>query len=152
VLKALNVPDIPALAELLVQQQVKTAQIIGLAPLVFSAAAAGDRVARRIIREQGREIGITILAILRRLDLLDTPCQAVLGGSVFYGEGTLLMDTIHKTVRPSASLVEVKRLDTRPVVGAVLLAADRAETVRDEAFITNLRATIPETLRLKSDR
>jgi N-acetylglucosamine kinase-like BadF-type ATPase len=151
VLKVFNVPDIPALAERLVQKQIPYSQIIHLTPLVFSAAAAGDRVARGMIREQGREVGITILAILRRLDLLDTPCQTVLGGSVFYGEGSLLMNTIHKTIRPSAPLVEVKRLDTRPVVGAVLLAADRAKITDHEIFAANLRATLPETLRLKSD-
>jgi N-acetylglucosamine kinase-like BadF-type ATPase len=152
VLKALEVPDLPALAEMLVQRQVTSAQIIRLAPLVFSAAVAGDQVARRLIREQGREVGITILAILRHLELLDTPCQAVLGGSVFYGEGTLLLSTIHRTVRPSAPLVQVKRLDTRPVVGAVLLSADRAEIATDETFTTTLRATLPEVLKLKSDR
>lgn len=152
VLEALNAPDMPALAELLVQRKVTHAHILQLAPLVFSAAAAGDRVARRIIREQGREVGITILALLRRLNLINTPCQAVLGGSVFYGEGTLLMDTIHTRVRSSAPLVEVKRLDTRPAVGAILLAVDHTGTAPDETFITNLRATLPETLKLKIER
>jgi N-acetylglucosamine kinase-like BadF-type ATPase len=109
-------------------------QIINLAPLVFSAAVAGDAIARRLIRDQGREIGLSIVAILRRLGLLETPCQAVLGGSIFYGEGTLLMGTIKNKVRPSAPLAQIKRLDMRPVVGAILLAADRAGITPDEAF------------------
>jgi N-acetylglucosamine kinase-like BadF-type ATPase len=152
VLQALDVPDMSSLAERIVQGQVTTQQIIALAPLVFSAAVAGDAVARRLIRDQGREIGVSIVAILRRLDLLGTPCQAVLGGSIFYGEGPLLMNTIQRKVRPSAPLVQIKRLDTRPVVGAVLLAADRAGITTDEGFITRLRATLPDTLKSENDR
>lgn len=152
VLKALNAPDLPALGEMLVQNQVTHSQIVHLAPLVFSAAVAGDGVARSLIREQGREVGITILAILRRLNMLDIPCQAVLGGSVFYGEGTLLMNTIRKLVRQSAPLVQIKRLDMRPSVGAVLLAADHVGSASDEPFISTLRATLPKTFILKSDR
>jgi hypothetical protein len=92
------------------------------------------------------------VAILRRLDLLGTACQAVLGGSVFYGEGPLLMNTIKKQVRPSAPLVEIKRLDTRPVVGAVLLAADRAGIRTDEDFSTRLWTTLPDMLKFEGDR
>lgn len=152
VLQALGVPDMPTLAERIVQSQVTTPQIINLAPLVFSAAVAGDAIARRLIRDQGREIGLSIVAILRRLDLLETPCQAVLGGSIFYGEGTLLMDTIKNKVRPSAPLVQIKRLDIRPVVGAALLAAEHAGITTDEVFLNRLRATLPEPLRLERHR
>jgi N-acetylglucosamine kinase-like BadF-type ATPase len=42
VLQALDVPDMSTLAERIVQGQVTTQQIINLAPLVFSAAVAGD--------------------------------------------------------------------------------------------------------------
>jgi N-acetylglucosamine kinase-like BadF-type ATPase len=145
VLEALRAPDMPALAECLVQEKVTSQQVIALAPLVFSAAAAGDALARQLIRDQGREIGISILAILRRLDLLDVPCQAVLGGSVFYGEGDLLMKIIKKTTYRSAPLVEIKRLEMRPVVGALLLAAEQAGLVIDETFMSNLRATLPDS-------
>lgn len=152
VLKTLGAPDMPALAEQLVQGQVTAPQVIALAPLVFSAAAAGDALARRLVRDQGREIGISILAILRRLDLLETACQVVLGGSVFYGEGSLLMNTIKKTICLSAPLAEIKRLETRPVVGALLLAADRAGLVADEVFMSNLRATLPDALKIEAGR
>ena len=150
VLEALRAPDMPALAECLVQEKVTSQQVIALAPLVFSAAAAGDALARQLIRDQGREIGISILAILRRLDLLDVPCQAVLGGSVFYGEGDLLMKIIKKTTCRSAPLVEIKRLQMRPVVGALLLAAERAGLTVDEIFMSNLRATLPNVISHRS--
>ncbi|MBN1964761.1 MAG: ATPase [Anaerolineae bacterium] len=148
VMQALGADTMLALAERLVQNQITHWQIAALTPLVFAAAARGDAVARGLIREQGREIGTAILAILRRLDLLDVSCQAVLGGSVFYGEGTLLMRTVRRAVRPFAPLVEIKRLDMRPVVGAALLAADRAGIVTDQAFAHALQASLPDELRL----
>lgn len=149
VLAALDAPDMPTLAERLVQEQVTAPQIIALAPLVFSAAVAGDALARQLVREQGREIGVSILAILRRLDLLDVACQAVLGGSVFYGEGDLLLKTIQRTIRSLVPQVEIRRLEVRPVIGALLLAADRAGLAVDDVFMSNLRATLPDALRIE---
>jgi N-acetylglucosamine kinase-like BadF-type ATPase len=148
VLRAFDVPDMETLACHLTPGQVTHEQIIGLAPLVFSVAASGDEVARELICAQGSEIGVSILAILRRLDLLNTPCEVVLGGSLFYGEGTLLIDRVTELVHQAAPLVEIKRPDMRPVVGAALLAIDRAGVIVDDDFMRTLRATLPEALRV----
>jgi N-acetylglucosamine kinase-like BadF-type ATPase len=143
VLKALGAPDMPTLAEWLVQQRVGYEQIYALSPLAFAAADAGDSAACGLIRAQGEEVAITILAFLRRLDLIDTACDAVLGGSMFYGQGTLLMDTIQAQVCPAAPRVMLRRLDVKPVVGAALLALDQAGVT-----ISDLRSHLPEELKL----
>jgi len=149
VLRALNVDDMETLAERIVLNQITYQHTLELAPLVFKAAVAGDEVACQLLRQQGEEIGITILAILRRLDLLDTDCDVVLGGSVFYGEGPLLMDTVRKYIEPAAPLAVLKRLSVRPVVGAALLAADHAGVTTEE-FLSNLHNSLPKTLKLST--
>ncbi len=151
VLRYFDVRDMETLAEHIAQGRIAWEAVCGLAPLVFRAAKAGDTVAQDLVRAQGQEIGTAILAIARRLDLLAVPCDAVLGGSVFYGEGPLLMETIRQTVWPVAPQMALKRLDVRPVVGAVLLAADRAGVQSDGAWLHKLYAALPEQLILQKE-
>jgi N-acetylglucosamine kinase-like BadF-type ATPase len=148
VLSALQAPDMPTLAEWIAQHRITQQQILDLTPLVFTAASEGDRVASELIREQGCEIARTILAFLRQLDLLNTPCDVVLGGGVFYGKGNLLMDGIHESVYSSAPHAALKRLDVKPVVGATLLAVDRAGIVSDDTWIRGLRERLPGDLKI----
>jgi N-acetylglucosamine kinase-like BadF-type ATPase len=143
VLRTFQVPDMETLAELIVQGAVTPQRVRELAPLVFALAREGDAVACALIRAQGEEFGTAINAIARRLDLLDHPCEAVLGGSLFYGEGPLLLDTIRATVAPVAPLITITRLDTQPVVGAALLAADRAGIQLSAAALDALHAALP---------
>ena len=42
----------------------------------------------------GIETGVTARALIRRLGLEDQNPEVVLGGSVYKGEGSLLLDTI----------------------------------------------------------
>ncbi len=70
-LKALGMADMETLAEQLSQQSISSRHIHDLVPLVFETANRGDEVARQLIRTLGQEIGITIVTVLRRLDLLD---------------------------------------------------------------------------------
>ncbi len=150
-LRYFDAPSMETLAERIVQECITRKDVCKLAPLVFRVAAAGDAVAQRLIREQGQEIGVSIVAMARRLGLLDVPCDAVLGGSVFYGEGALLLDTIRETVQPAAPQVTPKRLDVRPVVGATLLAMDHAGAQSDAAWLRALYAGLPAQLILQTE-
>jgi N-acetylglucosamine kinase-like BadF-type ATPase len=143
ILRAFDAADFDALAALYAQGQVSDLQIGDLAPLVFEASESGDAVAQSILREQGKELGISALAALKKLDLVNDDCDVVLGGSVFRGKGALLIDTVRTTVNRAAPNANVTRLDVPPVVGAALLAADHAGIAADAAFMDNLRATLP---------
>jgi len=149
VLETLQAPDFPTLAEQIVQGQISHAQVLALTPLIFTGALHNDQVACRLIRDLGEEVGVTIRAFLRRMNLLETPCDAVLGGSVFYGDGPLLLETIRAAVCPVAPLVQLKRLDVKPVVGAALLALDRAGIPFDDL---QLRSHLPADLTLFEGR
>ncbi len=144
VLRELGAADMMALAEEIAQGRITREQVLRLAPMVFEVAESGDEVAADIIRSQGREVGVSIVAILRRLDLIDEPCDVVLGGSIFHGKGTLLLDTVAEVVNPVAPKAELLRLDVDPVIGAALLAADFAGLDAGEGFRKRLEKGVGE--------
>ena len=151
VLRHFDVPDMETLAERIVQERISWETVCSLARLAFRAAAAGDAVARALIRAQAQEIGVAIVAIARRLDLLAVPCEAALGGSVFYGEGPLLLETIRETVHAAVPHITLKRLDVRPVVGAALLAAELAGVRTDASWRQTLYAALSASLVLTQE-
>jgi len=62
-----------------------------LAPLVFRAAAEGDRVARQMLDEMADEIVVTAIAAIRRLHVTTRDVYVVLGGGVFRSRDSRLM-------------------------------------------------------------
>lgn len=145
---ALGFDDLYTLAEHWAQRKLPARQLRTLSPLVFDVAEEGDEVAQSLIRAQGEELGISANVILRKLDLEDEDCDVVLGGSVFKGRGTLLIDTIREAVGRVNTAATVKRLDVPPVVGAALIAVDKSGIQVDRGFHTNLRNSLPEVFQI----
>jgi N-acetylglucosamine kinase-like BadF-type ATPase len=152
ILRALDAPDFETLAERWVQGQLTSEQVYNLAPLVFEVSDAGDAVAQELIRDQGIEFGAAANAILHKLNLVDEDCDVVLGGSLIYGKGDLLMNTVREVIASTAVRPVVKRLSVPPVVGAVLLAAESIGVAVDKAFTGTLNATLPPELQVPASR
>jgi N-acetylglucosamine kinase-like BadF-type ATPase len=97
-----------------------------LSPVLFAVAAAGDEVAARLVERQADEVVALATVVLRRLDLLDTPVEVVLGGGVLAARHPQLMTAVEERfarLAPQAKLVVV---DAPPVLGAALLGLDAA--------------------------
>ena len=146
ILLAFDAPDFETVAELWVQGKLTQQQVEELVPLIFELSELKDPVAQRLIREEGVELGVSANAVLRKLKLEDEECDIVLGGSVAYGKGDLLLCTVKEEVARFAPKATVHRLDLPPVVGAVLLAADDLGLTPDEPFMANLRSTLPREM------
>jgi len=95
------------------------------APLVFEIAAAGDPVARDLIRWAGQELGSLAVGIIRQLDFQEQPVEVVLAGSFFRG-GPMLVQPMEAVVRAEAPRARFVRLTAPPVVGGVLLGMEQA--------------------------
>lgn len=95
------------------------------APLVFEVAEAGDAVAREVIRWAATELADLALGVIRQLDLAALEFDVVLVGSLYSG-GPLLTEPLKKTIHAEAPGARLKRLNAPPVIGAVLLAMQRA--------------------------
>lgn len=97
-----------------------------LAPIVFAAAEAGDEVARGILMEMGRELGLCVRLVASRLFRPDEAFPLVFGGSVLTRASCpLFAKTIEAEARAAYPLIEVRTIDVPPVLGGVLLALDR---------------------------
>lgn len=97
------------------------AAIAGLAPVVLSAAAAGDGVADKIVRHEAAELAKTAAAAVRNIGLPETGIPVALAG------GVLLGSAVYRAIFLSA-LREVGvtpgpvQIVPDPAIGAVVLA------------------------------
>jgi N-acetylglucosamine kinase-like BadF-type ATPase len=94
-------------------------------PIVFKAAANGDKVAREILENVGRSIGGAAKFVISQLFKPGEPVTVALGGSVFMrGTHELHIETLKKVIGAKRNPIKVVKLTTEPAVGGVLLAMD----------------------------
>ena len=96
-----------------------------LAPLVLDVAARGDDVAYRLLEEQGRSLADEVLGVARRLDMLETPFELVIAGSVHLAGSAPLDTAFGGRVAEDAPGAQIIPLRERAVIGAARLALER---------------------------
>jgi len=114
------------------------------APLIFEVAAQGDAVAIDLIRWAGRELGELAKAVIRQLNFESLEFDVVLLGSMFNG-GPLLIDSLRDSIVELAPRAKLVRLQTLPVVGAVLLGMEQAQWPITPEIRARLRAELERT-------
>lgn len=124
VLSALDMPSEEELLLKLHHEEIPDSRLLNLVPLLFEAALASDDVAIDLLIQMGTEVGVSANALIRRLGLEATDVEVVLAGSVFKGEGPLLVDIITQVVHQQAPGARIKPLVHEPVFGAALLALE----------------------------
>jgi N-acetylglucosamine kinase-like BadF-type ATPase len=148
VLEDLQAPTVEALLSKLYHDEIDRHRQLKLVPLLFEAGEAGDEVACELIIRTGTEIGITARTLIRRLGLEGEDVEVVLGGGVFKGKGSLLVDTITRIVHDQAPKARLIRLKHEPVVGAALLALESMGVMVDVQLCQNLESTLPKLLKI----
>jgi N-acetylglucosamine kinase-like BadF-type ATPase len=133
----------------LYHKQIDRPRLQSTVPLLFRAAAQGDRPAQELIIQLGEELGISAAAVIRRLGVEAQAVEVVLAGSVFKGEGPLLTDTLIQVLHRTAPGAVLVRPVFEPVVGAVLLGLEAAGARVDDEVYRALRETMPEPLCLR---
>ncbi|WP_409343805.1 N-acetylglucosamine kinase [Paenibacillus sp. MBLB4367] len=95
--------------------------------LLFEAAEAGDGAAITILRHQGVEIGKSAAAVIKKLSMQEEVFDLVLAGSVLTrGDAKFVHPYIEAYAHAVAPGCSLRVLTMEPVVGAVLLAMDKA--------------------------
>lgn len=143
VLAALEQTSTYELMRALYHQQIERHRVNQLVPLVFKAALHGDQIAQQILISEGEELGTSAAAIITSLGMQELPVEVVLGGSVYKGEGPLLLDTIRQRVHRTAPNAILVRPTFEPVVGAVLLGLEAAGVTATDTLYTTLETTMP---------
>jgi N-acetylglucosamine kinase-like BadF-type ATPase len=138
--------DLYELARRITRQQIPPSDIRLLTPLAFEAACEGDDVACDIVRRVGTEAGVSASAMMKSVGLLDTEIEVVLAGSVFNGKGSLLPDTVRGLVLAANPKAAVVRPKFEPVVGAGLLALERAGVDVGAEVMQRLEESLPCSL------
>src|SRR5207249_627628 len=116
------------------------ARVVELPPLVFAAAAGGDRVARDLLDRLADEIVALVRAAIRRLRVAKREVEVVPGGGVFRSRDGLFVRRIQDGVMEVAPRASVAVLDAPPVLGAALLGLDQVGARSGAA--SRLRAAI----------
>lgn len=125
-----GLPTMAELIEALHLGRIDPARRHELAPVLFAVADAGDAVARALVERQAEEVVAMATAALRRLELLDTAVPVVLGGGVLTARHALLDEGIARLLARRAPRAVARVVTAPPVLGAALLALDRAAAPR----------------------
>jgi len=96
----------------------------GFAPVVVEVAERGDAVARGILEAAGALVGRSAVAVIRRLRMEGDEFDLVMAGGMFHGKSSILQSSLETAVKAIAPRARPVRLETAPVVGAVLLAME----------------------------
>ena len=118
--------------------------LASLAPLVHRAARRGDPVARDILAEAGRSLGLLALAVAGRLRMSREPFDLFLVGGVF-AMGAPVVEPLRAVVRLRAPRCRIRRPRHPPAAGAVLMALEAAGIRLTPQILRRLRATLAST-------
>jgi N-acetylglucosamine kinase-like BadF-type ATPase len=123
--------------------QLSAARLHELVPVLFRVAEEGDDAARAVVLRMAEEVVLMATAALRRLGLLGTPADVVLGGGVLSARDPLLLGTVLEQLARVAPHARPVVVDEPPVVGAALLGLDALRAphqVEDDLRSALLRA------------
>jgi N-acetylglucosamine kinase-like BadF-type ATPase len=118
-------------------------RVAELARVAVDAAREGDVVAQGLLDDLADECAAFATASIRRLRLTRREVPVVLAGSVARGAGELLADRVTTRVRAVAPDAATTVLHAPPVLGAALLALDRAAPGASSAA-DNVRSTLTD--------
>ena len=108
------------------QHLIHTDRLRELAPIVVTAAVAGDRAAIDILDLQADEVALFACAAIRRLRIARLDVPVVLGGSILAALPATFVDRIQAGIQRVAPTARCAVCYDRPVVGAALAALDLA--------------------------
>lgn len=100
-----------------------SSRIAKLNRVVVEAARQGDGVAESLLIEAGSELALSVLAVARKLEMIDHEFNVSYVGGAF-AAGDLLLDPFQRALAAGAPNSTVHAPLAEPVVGAVKLAVD----------------------------
>lgn len=93
--------------------------------LVDKAGKKGDKVARNILTEAGKELALSANTVIKKLNFRKKRFPLVLIGSMF--KSKIILDIVKKEIKKVAPKVEFIRPKVEPVMGAVKLATEEIQ-------------------------
>ncbi|GIH24980.1 kinase [Acrocarpospora phusangensis] len=94
---------------------------------LLAVAAAGDPVSRSVVERLAEEVTLLGTVAMRRVGLLDSPCEVVLGGGVLTARDPLLSGLIESGYAAAAPHAVLIVTELPPIVGAALHGLDHLQ-------------------------
>ena len=145
---ALGLENLDDLVDLTYGGNMGSAEVAALAGLVGDAAGEGDNVALRILEGAGVELGVSASAVIVRLGLTGGFTLRLVGG--VFNLGSLIRESLERSVRRTAPDCVISRPRFPPEVGAALLALRDVGVEFDAGFLDTMDASF-EVLKEESD-
>jgi N-acetylglucosamine kinase-like BadF-type ATPase len=114
------------LAVALYQGRLPRLALLDLAPVALAAAHDGDPVAASIVDRLAGEVAGMALALLRRLRLLRSDAEVILGGGMLQSGSALVLGAVADRLHAVAPAARLAMLRVPPVVGTLEEALRRA--------------------------
>jgi N-acetylglucosamine kinase len=120
-LRALGLEEVSTLVPRVYAPGLGIPEIAALAPLVIQAAKEGDSIAQRISQMAARYLARTLQAVVRALQMEETPFEAVLAGGILDGQGAIWRAVVEqlREIAPRARAIPPRH---DAAYGAALLA------------------------------
>jgi len=97
--------------------------LLSISVLCDTTAKKGDKIAKNILTEAGKELALSANTVIKRLNFKNEKFPLVLIGSMFNSK--IILNTTKKEIKKFAPKVEFIRPKTEPVMGAVKLALEQ---------------------------
>lgn len=104
-------------------------RLAGFGRDVVAAAKAKDRIAREILAEGGRELGLAAIAVIRTLKLEDEEFPVGYVGGVFAAAGELVLACMREEIKEVAPYAYLEPPQFPPAIAAARMAHDHLNNV-----------------------
>jgi N-acetylglucosamine kinase-like BadF-type ATPase len=124
-----HVSDANDLSTAIYSPTITNERLAGFGKFVIEAARARDRIAREILAEAGRELGLMAVAVIRNLKLERDLFQVAYVGGVFAAAGELLVSGIREEVKQIAPAAFLGPPRFSPAVAAARMAREHLNQI-----------------------
>lgn len=118
---------------------ISKAEIAAFAPLVIEAAVAGDAMATQLIEHGTHDLAQMVAAVARHFGWVSLRCEVTLTGGLWRA-GEAVIAPFRRALAEELSQAAIIMPELPPVLGACVLALQRADERVDEAVLRNLAA------------
>ncbi|OFW64875.1 MAG: hypothetical protein A2Z35_04285 [Actinobacteria bacterium RBG_19FT_COMBO_36_27] len=123
ILESLNIKDISHYIIWAYEGGYSKEKIASMAKTVCKTAKLSDDVSIKILEEEAQEAFVSVITVVKNLDLVDKNFDLVLVGKLFKCK-RYFRDILNKKIRDKCNGVNIKPLTNKPVEGAIKIALD----------------------------
>lgn len=146
VVEALGIDSVQEIMRRVELEGMARSEIAALAPLVTTAAAAGDEVARSLIEHGVDQLGIMVATVAERVSFIaKSPTIPVVITGGLTSAGSVFLSPLQRAIQRRAPATCIVDARMSPVLGGVLLALELIQAPISPQVVAQLAASSPNS-------